>query len=279
MSTPRYPDRRLLIAVDMERYGRRENLVQFQSQQIIREVLDEASNAIGLDRSLWTLQHGGDGELAILPAGIPEPTIIGEFVPDLDRRLRSRNRTLIPSAKVRLRIAVHQGLVHLDGAKGFPGEAVVDVCRLCDANPLKRALMAFPHAATALIVSDALYQDVVAQGYAGIRKERFKAIRVEHLDKDFRAPAWIHIPDEDVAQCRDLDRGPGDPGTDIDPPGAPKKSGQRGTGGASPRPHTVERRTQAPVSETFNLDNVTNHGPTVFGSGGQAIGTINHHTP
>lgn len=193
------PRRHTLLAIDMERYSARSNVDQYQAQRVFRETLDEAARLIGLDRSAWRTQPSGDGELAILPDGVSEPGIVAGLAPTVDRLLRAKNASLVPTARVRMRIAIHNGLVHLDGANGYPGEAVVTVCRLVDAQPLRQALAAFPGAGAALIVSDAIYQDVVRHRYAHLRPERFRSVEVRLPAKQFDAVAWIAVPDEDVA--------------------------------------------------------------------------------
>jgi len=85
------PERRLLIAVDMERYSRRTNLQQYEAQRAFQLVLHEAATAVGLDRISWRTQQAGDGELAILPTDAREPRVIGRLVPELDRLLRRYN--------------------------------------------------------------------------------------------------------------------------------------------------------------------------------------------
>jgi hypothetical protein len=169
----------------------------------------------------------------VLPGGVAEPTVVGKLVPAIDRLLRARNRDFLPEAKVRLRVAIHQGLVHLDGATGFPGEAVVAVCRLLDARPLKRALAAFPTAAVALIVSEEIYRDVVHEEYEGLRPERFRMVQVDMPDRGFRARAWICVVDEDVTVIADLGE-TDEPSSPVDPTGPPEPSdprGQRDRGG------------------------------------------------
>jgi hypothetical protein len=255
MTSPTHPDRRFLVAVDMQRYSRQDNLRQYQSQRIFQEVMREAVGSLGLVRVDWMTQQAGDGELAVLPPATPEPVVVGGLVPAIDRILRERNLSLVPEAKVRLRVALHQGLVHLDGASGFPGDAVNEVCRLRDAPALKRALEAFPQAAVALIVSAEIYRDVVSQRYAGLRPERFARTRVELPDKDFAAAAWIHVPDEDVTRLPDLGPPP--------PPATERRPAD------SPRP--------APEQASYRLDHVTNNGPTVLGAHGTAVGTVNWH--
>jgi hypothetical protein len=254
------PNRRFLVAVDMEKYGRQDNLRQYRSQQIFKEVMEEAVNSLGLDRSTWTTQQGGDGEFAVLPVDTPEPVVVAGLVPAIDRILREHNRSLLPEAKVRLRVALHQGLVHLDGANGFPATAVVEVCRLRDAPPVKKVLAAFPAASVALIVSDPIYHDVVRNHYEGLRPERFAEVDVDLPDKGFRARAWIYVPDEDVSRIADL--------------------GAEPNGGGDPRGPADGRAPagdSAPVrSDTYTFHGVNTHGPTNFGPNGIVIGTVHH---
>ncbi|MDG6100898.1 hypothetical protein Daura_01810 [Dactylosporangium aurantiacum] len=262
MSEPVHPRRCVLVAVDMERYSPRDNLRQYQAQHLFREVMAEAVAGIGLDRDSWTTQQSGDGELAILPADASELTVVADFVPALDRVLRERNRNLLPEAKVRLRVAIHQGLVHLTGANGFPGEAVVEVSRLLDADPLRRALTTFPRASVALIVSRSIFQDVVRHGYRGLRPERFRQVRV--AVKQLTMDAWICVPDEDVS------------GVDWDRPAPP----ETGPAAAPPEPRPAAAqppvRTE-PAPATYQISGVTTNGPAVFGPGGTAIGTVHGH--
>jgi hypothetical protein len=197
MATSSQPDRRLLVAVDMEGYGRRDNVTQYRSQLAFHQAMTEAADRLGLDRPDWITQQGGDGELAILPPGCPEVEVVAGLAPTLDRVLRSINHDRAPEARVRLRAAIHEGLVHLDGATGFPGEAIVTVCRLVDAPPLKAALRAFPRANVALIVSDRLHQDVVRH-YPDVRPDQFRRVLVRLPDKGFEAVAWIFVPGEDL---------------------------------------------------------------------------------
>lgn len=205
MTTFARPERRLLVAVDIERYGHQDNLLQFETQQRFQAVMAEAARELGLDRARWVMQQGGDGELAVLPVDVSEPAVVAHLAPTIDRLLRETNRDLPSAARVRMRIAVHGGLVHLDGASGFPGEAVVTVARLVNAPPLKRALTMFPAAATAQIVSQQVYDDIVRHRYEGIRPDRYARFPVDLPDKDFHEPAWITVPGEDARTMIDVD--------------------------------------------------------------------------
>jgi hypothetical protein len=211
MTTDAHPYRRMLVSVDMERYSRQDNETQFRSQQLFQQVMRDACDELGLDRVRWVTQLGGDGELAILPPDVPERRVVGELVFVLDRLLARENPQRAAAARVRLRVAIHQGLVHLDGAAGYPGEAVVTVCRLVDAAGLKAVLRGFAQANVALIVSDEIYRGVV-RPYHRPRPDRFRQIDVRMPDKDFRGDAWVFVPDEDVNRL-DAGRSDPDPGT------------------------------------------------------------------
>ncbi len=238
------PDRRLLVSADMENYSGRTNVLQHRAQLAFQRIMEEATAEIGLRRVGWRIQQGGDGELAILPPGTSERVIVTRLAPVVDRLLREHNQGLRSEAKVRLRLAVHQGLVHLDGANGFPSEAIVHVSRLVDSPILKAALRRFPGANVALVVSDSLYQDVVRH-YQDLRPEQFARVSADLPEKNFRATAWIYVPGENAA---------GLPAATADPSGV----------GSTDRP--VPQPAQGPNTGSQTFSGITTHGPAAFGN-------------
>ncbi|RUL91192.1 hypothetical protein [Verrucosispora sp. FIM060022] len=261
-----HPERRLLVCVDMERYSRRGNVQQYEAQQDFHRLLREAADGVGMDRVGWATQQAGDGELAVLPREIPEARVIGRFLPELNRRLRQYNASRLPVARIRLRVAVHQGMVHLDGANGFPGQAVVMVSRLCDATPVRRALAAFPDAGVALVVSSDIYRDVVTEYPEEIRPDRFRRIEVVQPEKGFSEPAWLCVLDEDVTSWRD-EASPGQQPSSLDeavkPGEAAQPSGESGTG-----------RGGEPPTGGIRTGNIRVNGQNAVGPGAMAIGSI-----
>lgn len=262
----KHPERRLLISADMERYSLRGNVRQYEAQRSFQEILHEAATAVGLDRVSWKIQQAGDGELAILPGDIPESRVIGRFVPELNRRLREYNSSRMESARVRLRVALHQGLVHLDGENGYPGNAVNEVCRLCDAKPLKEALAAFPQAGVALIVSETIYREVVREYPEELRPERFRRIEVHHPDKEFRQWAWICVVDEDLSAFR---RGDGEDRSSGDGEG-----GSRGEEPTTPRPRSGGPAGEIAEGGIRTGDIWVSGGQNAVGHGATAVGPI-----
>jgi hypothetical protein len=240
------PDRRVLLAVDMESYSGRTNVLQYRAQLAFKVIMDEATAEIGLHRVDWRIQQGGDGELAVLPAGTSERVVVARLVPVLDRLLRDHNQGLALEAKVRLRIAVHQGLVHLDGANGFPSEAVVHVCRLVDSPQLKAALRRFSGANVAFIVSDSLYQEVVRH-YQDLRPEQFACVSARLPEKKFDATAWIFVPGENAAEMMST--------ADTSPVAA------------VPLEEATADRSAAPVVGGQTFSHIKTFGPASFGNG------------
>lgn len=245
------PDRRLIVSVDMQRYSHRDNLAQYRAQQTFTEAIAEAVRAVGLDRAEWLTQQGGDSELAILPVGTYEPTVVGNLPSQLNDLLRRANRDVVAQARVRVRMAVHEGLVHVDGANGYPGDAVNMVCRLRDARSLKRALSALPDANLGLIVSESIYRDVVSQQYEGIRSTRFRKIVVDDAEKQFHSDAWICVVDEDVTA---LDLGV--------------------SAANRPSPDSSAPMTPAPAAGTYSIGNLQNSGSMAVGNNASAFGII-----
>ena len=149
-------------------------------------------------------------------------------------------------------MAFHQGPVYPDSANGFAGTAVNETARLADGPLFKRALAAFPHAAVACIVSEGLYRDVVREEPDGIRRDRFREIRVSLPDKDFDEPAWIEVVGADVNEI-DLE---------IPPVADAKSAAERpdGPGGVHTGDLTANGRSQIAVG-----DNATAAGKIRYG--------------
>jgi hypothetical protein len=204
-----------MICVDMAHFSAQGNLGQYEAQATLLHVMSQAAEDLGLDRDKWLTQTTGDGELAVLPADTPEPIVVGRLGQRLADILHTHNQSRVADYQIRLRVALHTGLVHLDSAAGFAGEAVVMVSRLCDSRPVRRALDAFPDAAVSMIVSDQLW-DVVGQEYEGIRTKRFAKVRVSIPTKRFETSAWVHVPGEDVTTVPGLSDG------DDSPPAQPQ---------------------------------------------------------
>ncbi|MGW0433071.1 hypothetical protein ACWDV4_11095 [Micromonospora sp. NPDC003197] len=247
MAPAAQPDRRLIMFVDMESYSRNDDMGQFHAQSNFQRIMRDSAELCGLDRNGWVTQANGDGEFAIFPPGTSEPRIIAELVPAMDRVLRDHNRQAADHARIRMRVALHQGLV-TPAENGFAGKAVVTAARLVNAEPVRKALASFPDAGVALIVSAAIHRDVVSQSYSGIRRDRFRRVRAEV--KSFAEEAWVFVPDENINHSASGSSG------------AARRRGRQ----------TTQPAVDPSGGSRFNFGTVTNNGPTVYGDHGRAFG-------
>ncbi len=192
--------RRGLFGADIERYSSRSAPDQYEAQRTYEWALRRAARDAGIGVHTWLRQPAGDGEFAVLPEGVHEPRVIAVLLSSVAARLREYNQRHISELRVRLRVAVHHGLVQLDGATGCPGRHPVIVARLLDSGPVRDLLQSRPGINLAAIISDEVYQDVVLNRYEDLRPELFRAVYVNNPAKEFAAPAWLYSPEEDVTR-------------------------------------------------------------------------------
>lgn len=168
---------RMLLAVDVEKYSKRNAMEQFHAQRDLRQTLEEAASRCGLDRELWHKQVRGDGELAVLPADVDVAHVVGTFVRHLETALVDLNAGKSGRRALRLRLAMHYGTL-APGPFGPIGDAPIVVSRLLDAAPLRRHLAERRDGDLGLVVSDSLFQDIVSTGFCSLGPSDFDAIRV-----------------------------------------------------------------------------------------------------
>lgn len=235
------PVPRSLVAVDIEGFSRRGDLEHVDLRDGLRKVCGEAFAQISANGIYQ--EDRGDALLIVIGPDIPKPRLVSDLVRELDTALRHWNKSRLPQARMRLRVALHNGEVLLDG-NGLAGESVVALMRLVDADQLRQALITAPDD-LAVIVSDRMYHDAVVQGHRGMNPAEYREVRVAL--KGFSQPAWIRVPGLSA---------------DTDVPVVPPDAA---------RP-TAEPETGAPGAGGVHFAGPTSfHGPTSFG-GGHAIG-------
>lgn len=197
--------RKLCVAYDVEHYSQRGTRREYATQQRLSDVLAFAFSEVNLTPAEYVLQEQGDGGLALLPTGgaVDEPRLIVGLLRALRHALTELNEDLVEPARIRLRVALHEGIVHR-AAHGYVGPAVIEVCRLRDADPVRNAL-AGSNAVLVAVVADGLYRDVLSHGYHGLPGSAFTPADV-HV-KSFSARAWIYLPGE-VAESHRTDSAP-----------------------------------------------------------------------
>jgi hypothetical protein len=184
--------RKLCVAYDVERYSGRGTRREYATQQRLAGVLKFALAEAGVQPGAAAIQEQGDGGLALLPTGegVDEPRLIVTLLNALGSGLSEINEDLVDQARVRLRVALQQGVVH-QAPHGHVGPAVVEACRLRDCDAARSALTG-TDAAMVVVVAESLYHDVLSQGYHGLSGSAFTPIEVRV--KSYRGKAWIYLP-------------------------------------------------------------------------------------
>lgn len=192
--------RSLIVSADMQAYSRMHVKAQYRAQHEFNRIMNESAARAGLDHTQWTVQKSGDGRLAILPSTGLEAAVVGPMAHHMDELLRAVNRDLVPDARIRVRMAIHEGIVHR-GDNGYPSDAINKMSHMRDHSAVKTALSSFPDAGLVLVVTDRIYEDIVEQEYDGIRRDRFRRL-VFPLKHGREAVGWVSVLNEDVNRVR-----------------------------------------------------------------------------
>lgn len=189
-----YAVHRAILAVDIEGSTRRTNPIKGVLRHTMYELLEAALRTAGIgEQARDQMVDRGDSTLALIHPvdDAPKLLLLDTVVPTLAELLVEHNRRN-PEQCFRLRVVVHAGEVHNDG-RGWFGESLDLAFRLLDAPEAKRTLIQTVEPLV-LVVSEAIYESIVIQGYQGIDSGSFKHMaRVQVGDRRHRG--WIHTPE------------------------------------------------------------------------------------
>ena len=180
--------RRLCAAVDIVGWSSRANSsARAEATHALVEALRAAGERAKVPIDEWTKHPGGDGGLIVFPAEIDESAMIAALVGALSTKLIAYNRTRPAGERLRVRLSIAQGTLHATEL-GFCDDVTICVARLVDSSALRAALVGYPAADIAVIVSEDLFHDVVSHERHGPPHRSFWPVIA--TGKDFRARAW-----------------------------------------------------------------------------------------
>jgi hypothetical protein len=184
---------RLCMAADVAGFSQQPIDMAERTQQRLLQVLAQARRQAGIEESAVDPQEQGDGQFTVLPIGIDESRVIPGLVQGLRRALTETNRDLGDLARLRLRVALHRGLMN-PGDNGWVGTATIAVHRILDSPPVRDALREHTAADFVLGVPDVLFRDVIMHSYEPPRPDEFAEITVDLPAKKFVENAWLYVP-------------------------------------------------------------------------------------
>jgi hypothetical protein len=172
-------------------FSKRSTLVQRDGREGLRDIVGEALARTGIPDDAVQLQDRGDGFFGVVSAEVPAAEVVADLPRELRIALGAYNRTRNEAGRLRLRVALHQGQVVVDGT-GFAGRASVVAARLVDAPALRRVIDGTPAADLALIVSSDMFDATVRDRLRGLDPGEFREV---HLDlPSFTGTAWVNVP-------------------------------------------------------------------------------------
>jgi hypothetical protein len=183
---------RLCLAADVVGYSRRRNAATEELQHDLVEVLARARREAGIDDSAVHPQPQGDGQFTVLPVGIDESVVIPRMIAAIGSGLTARDARRSAEDRMRLRVALHRGLVK-ETVNGWVGSAAIAVHRILDSPPLRAAINENPQAPYVLGLPDVLYRDVIVHAVEPPRPADFRPMIVELPEKDFVEQAWLTV--------------------------------------------------------------------------------------
>ncbi|MFF9345872.1 hypothetical protein [Streptomyces sp. NPDC014734] len=184
---------RAVLAVDIERSAGRGDRALMEMRGALSGLLRDAFLESGIDWEACLRHDLGDGMRVTAPAGTRKSALIHPLVHELALRLRAHNRDAAPRARMRVRVALHAGDVHLAPTGEVAGSPLEVLSRLLDAPPARAALAGAPEAVTvSLLLSRHFYEETVRNGHHGLYPEDFR--EVGFTVKEHTADAWLHLP-------------------------------------------------------------------------------------
>jgi class 3 adenylate cyclase len=179
-----------MIVVDVVGFSRRDDRFQRKIREALRDVLVDAFTEAGVSVEHVVTEDRGDGKLMLIPADVSAYQLIDPLVARIAVGLRQHNSVSSDDARIRLRMALHQGMVQRD-ADGWVGSDLNTTFRLVDSEPLRAAVVEHPEASLVLIVSESIYQSIVRHGHGAIEPETYHQVSVDN--KETSTVAWIHV--------------------------------------------------------------------------------------
>lgn len=208
----REPVNRTILLLDIERFSRRDDVVQAVLRRTLNTVVDQTLVTAGVEATQQYREDRGDGLIVLLSGDVAKTAVLRALLTVTPELLHDHNRLASGSAQMRLRMVLAAGEVAHDPQAGTTGGLVGhdlnQAFRLLDSDALREALAARTDAHCVLAVSAPVYEGVVRHGHRGVRPELFRQTDV--TVKDGVLSAWLHQGEGSsapVGAARDESRG------------------------------------------------------------------------
>jgi hypothetical protein len=186
------PKHHTIIATDVAKSSGRNDALLVRMRRDLREILADTLERQGLDAARLTRIDDGDGFRFLIPADVAPPhDALDPFIGRLSIELRMHRQAANEANRLRLRVAVHSGLLYAEPEGTYTGVPLKDCARLLDADAGRELLDEHPGADLVLLLTDSFYSDVVGSG-TSLDPNAFRPIRISVKETD--RPGWAYLP-------------------------------------------------------------------------------------
>ncbi|MFG1607803.1 hypothetical protein [Actinoplanes sp. NPDC049265] len=175
----------------MEKSSRRNDNLLIRMRAALRRMLTESLSDQGIDTAKLTPLDDGDGFRFVLPADIASHRLIDPFLSRLGIKLRQEREGANADSRLRLRVALHCGLVVREEEGSYAGIPLKDCARLLDAQAGRDLLTENEQADLVVLLTDAFYQNVIAGGLS-LDPGWFRRIPINV--KESTGYGWAYVP-------------------------------------------------------------------------------------
>ena len=180
-----------IVATDVEKSsGRNDNLL-LRMRADLRDMLTSTLSRQNIDLAAVTMLDDGDGFRVLLPAGVPPHALLDPFVNRLGIELRAHRESAAAANRLRLRVALHSGLLHREESGSFTGRPLQACARLLDTPAGRELLTENPKADMVVLLTDGFYDDVVRSG-TSLDPAWFRPIPIQVKETD--GHGWAYLP-------------------------------------------------------------------------------------
>jgi hypothetical protein len=178
--------RRVCMAVGWDAAGG-----QLSVRQEVTRLLQQACADAQVTTGQVALASIGDGIAVALPGDL-SGRVLGALIRTIRDLLRDRNGQPGNTGRIRLRIALAQGIVQ-QAAEALTGHGVSLAADLAASDELRRALGSANGCDAAFIVTGDLYREIVSDELAGLLSGDFYQVRAWRR-RGSPADGWIYLP-------------------------------------------------------------------------------------
>ena len=180
--------RRVCLLADIDGYGEQQPVAQSGLALRLKGVIGAALKSASVDSAETWRQDRVSRQLALLPVAADAATVVPLLARGLVTELDKDRAADGPRLRVRVAIT-RDAVTQVKGS--YVGRAVVTAIRLLDSSAVRAELSGDPAALLALIMSDGVYQELLARGGGDFPLDGFRQVSLDVPEQGWQGRGWV----------------------------------------------------------------------------------------